>query len=146
MRHGILTFAILLTPTMAHAHALGVQAKIKDGKVFVEVYYDDDSPAGKAKVKLLKGKDEIAAAVTDAEGRCSFDAPAPGKYEIHADAGAGHNAKTTLTTASDGPSREEFTSTPRLKIHWRRVIGRVGVAFLLASKSARAATWKPRRI
>jgi hypothetical protein len=143
MRRGFLIFALLLTPTLAHAHALGVQAKMKDGKVTVEVYYDEGSPAGKAKVKLLNGKDEIATAVTDAEGRCTFDAPAAGKYEIHADAGGGHNAKTTLTiletngaptTVSDGPSREEFTSTPWLKIGIGvSVIGAMCVAFLLAS-------------
>lgn len=141
MRHGFLIFAILLTPTLAHAHALGVQAKLKDGKVKVEVYYDDDSPAAKAKVKLVKGKDEIAAGVTDAEGRCTFDAPAAGKYEIHVDAGGGHNARTTLTipganatSISDGQAREDFTRTPWLKIGIGvSVIGAMCVAFLLAS-------------
>ena len=152
MRHAFLILAFLLTPTLVQAHALGVQAKLKDGKVNVEVYYDDDSPAGKAKVKVLSGKDEIKAGITDVKGLWSFDAPAPGKYEIHADAGAGHQAKTTITIPgtpatpekktsvkgetpiSDSPTREEFTSTPWLKIGIGvSVIGALCVAFLLAS-------------
>jgi hypothetical protein len=143
MRYGTLILILFLTPALADAHALGVQAKLKDGKVHVEVYYDDDTPAIKAKVKVLSGKDEIAAGVTDKDGLWSFAKPDAGKYEIHADAGAGHAAKTTLTiprttatpvSLSDGPSREEFTSTPWLKIGIG--VGAIAVmctAFLLAS-------------
>ena len=56
-----------------------------------------NAPAIKAKVKVTKGKDEIDNGVTDAKGLWSFKSPPPGKYEIHADAGAGHNAKTSIT-------------------------------------------------
>src|SRR4029079_9691144 len=59
MRHPIWILAFLLTPTLVQAQALGVQAKLKDGKLHVEVYYDDNSPAIKATIKVMKGKDEI---------------------------------------------------------------------------------------
>jgi hypothetical protein len=149
MRHPIWILAFLLTPTLVQAHALGVQAKLKDGKLHVEVYYDDNSPAIKATIKVMKGKDEIKTGVTDADGHWSFEAPDAGKYEIHADAGAGHNAKTTLTIPGavagidenktsviigDSPTREEFTRTPWLEIAIGvGVIAMLCVAFLLAS-------------
>jgi hypothetical protein len=141
----------LLAPAVAHAHNLGVQAKLKDGKVHVEVYYDDNTPAIKANVLVFdaKGK-KIAHGTTDADGRWSLDVPEAGQYELRADAGAGHNAKTTFTitdagllavaktqevSISDSPTREQFTSTPWLKIAIGvSVIAVLGAAFLLASK------------
>ena len=57
MRHAIWILAFLLTPTLAQAHGPGVQAKLKDGKVIVEVYYDDRTPAGKATIKITKGEE-----------------------------------------------------------------------------------------
>lgn len=149
MRHGILISILFLTPALADAHALGVQAKLKDGKVHVEVYYDDNTPAIKARVKVHNGKDEIASGETDKDGLWSFAKPDAGKYEIQADAGAGHAAKTTLTipgatatpaSLSAGPSREEFTSTPWLKIGIG--VGAIVVmctAFLLASMMRKTA-------
>lgn len=146
----ILGFALLVSvmaTNVATAHALGVQAKLKDGKIHVEAYYDDDSPAIKTKIKIMNGK-EIASGVTDEKGLCTFDAPAPGKYEIHADAGAGHRASTTITVPgatpttepkketpiSSGATREEFTGTPWLKIGiGMSAIGVLCVAFMLAS-------------
>ncbi len=147
----ILGLSLLLSTiatNVATAHALGVQAKLKDGKILVEAYYDDDSPAIKTKIQIMKGKEEIASRVTDEKGLCTFDAPAPGKYEIHADAGAGHRASTTITIPgatptteqkketpiSSGATREEFTGTPWLKIGIGiSAIGVLCVAFMLAS-------------
>ena len=130
----LLTFlTITFAPSAARAHALGVEAKLKDGKVAIEAYYDDDSPAIKAKVQVLQGKDNVVATgITDDKGRWTFDAPPAGKYQVIVDAGAGHKAETTLTipaaaltdvatspaapSISAGPSREEFTRIPWLKI------------------------------
>ena len=40
-------------PANAFAHALGVACTLRGDKVEVEVFYDDDTPAQKAKVQVL---------------------------------------------------------------------------------------------
>jgi hypothetical protein len=134
------TLCLILTPALGHAHAIGVDCKLRAGKIEVEAFYDDDSPAGKAKVRVVNAKEEIiASGVTDAKGLWSFAAPASGKYEVRVDAGAGHRAKKAIEVpadpeviASEGPTRAEFTSTPWLKmLIGVAVIGGLGGAFLL---------------
>ena len=122
---------LTLAPTGVFAHALGVDAKLRDGKVEVEAFYDDDSPAAKAKVMVLDAANkQIAAGLTDAKGRWVFASPPAGKYTVHVDAGAGHQAKKGIevpgadtapetpppsnVSISAGPSRAELTSTPWL--------------------------------
>ncbi len=134
---------VLAVPGWAQAHAVGVEAKWKGAKVTVETFYDDDTPAVAAKVRVI-GEDGAAVAEgkTDDKGQWSFPTPPTGKYRIAIDAGAGHLAKTTLTipsretrppathagkeavvgaqptnepgvVVSDGPTREEMTGPQR---------------------------------
>jgi Carboxypeptidase regulatory-like domain len=143
---------ILLTPPCVHGHAIGVDCKLHAGRIEVEAFYDDDTPAAKAKVQVINSKEEIiAAGITDARGAWSFPALAPGKYEVRVDAGAGHRAKKAIEVPvearpvqsaaaereviiSAGPTRAEITSTPWPKmLIGVSVIGGVGGAFLLAA-------------
>ncbi len=134
---------VLAAPGWAQAHAVGVEAKLQGHRVIVETFYDDDTPAVAAKVRVI-GEDGAAVAEgkTDDKGRWSFPTPLPGKYQIAIDAGAGHRAKTTLTipvrealppttsadreviagphptsepgaVVSDGPTRDEMTGPQR---------------------------------
>jgi hypothetical protein len=124
---------LLLTacPGYVFAHAVGVSCTLRGDKVEVEAYYDDDSPAIKAKVQVLNAKDEIVATgITDEKGRWNFDRPAPGLYEVRLDAGAGHRKDTTLTVpglvneptpAAPTPTavsseRDRFTQVPWLNV------------------------------
>jgi hypothetical protein len=131
MRTAMLIAVALLAsqPTTALAHALGVACKINGDKVEIEAFYDDDSAANKAKVSVVNVKNEvIASGVTDKDGKWSFATPAPGKYEIRVDAGAGHRAKKVLSVpgvvsepapskqADPEPTRADMTRTPWLKI------------------------------
>jgi hypothetical protein len=154
--------AFLLTPVVALGHGLLVNWKLAGPKVEVQVFYDDNSDAAKAKVQVLNAKEEVVASgVTDDKGKWSFATPAPGMYVVHADAGAGHRAKKQLdlsgaipvppkekatpeskppapqssSTVSDGASREELTRTPWLKIViGLTVIGACSGAFVIAMK------------
>ncbi len=130
----LITFAVvLLLPAALFAHAVGLEVKLKGDKVTVEGFFDDDTPADDAKVTLVDEADRVVLeGKTDAKGMWTFDKPNPGKYKIKLDAGAGHRATKTLTiesaqpeltaanstvqTISDGPTRQEFTSTPWFKI------------------------------
>ncbi len=129
---------LFFIPSWAFAHNVGVDCKLNGDKVEVEAFYDDDTAAAKAKVRVENAKEEvIASGVTDAKGKWSFAAPPPGKYVVFLDAGAGHRAQKELDleeTIRVGPTRDDFTRTP-----WRKIaiglitIGGLGGAFLLAS-------------
>lgn len=115
---------LFVLPAIASAHAIGLDARIVGDKVRVEVYYDDDTPAGDAKVEVLDGeKALVAEGKTDEKGVWTFAKPKAGKYAVRVDAGDGHAAKTTITipgeaaesqSLGDGPSRESFTGWQRL--------------------------------
>lgn len=118
---GLTALLILTAAGPARAHALGAECRLRGGRVEVEAYYDDDTPAGGATVRVLdEHKEEVASGRTDAQGRWTFPAPPPGQYAVVVDAGAGHRTTRTLTipggaaagTVSDGPPRAEFTRFP----------------------------------
>jgi hypothetical protein len=90
---------LLLAPAAASAHAVGVEAKLRGTRVAVEAYFDDDTPAADATVKVtpFDGGAVVAEGKTDAKGAWSFPVPAAGKYRVTVDAGGGHIARTTIT-------------------------------------------------
>jgi nickel transport protein len=113
----------LLGAAVAEAHAIGAEARIVDGRVMIEAYFSDNTPARNAQVTIRNGDQTVAEGRTDDDGRCSFPAIAPGNYEVDVDAGVGHRTKIELVVpageapvTSSGPSREEFTRTPWLRI------------------------------
>lgn len=149
-------------PAPAFGHNVAIECKLACNEVRIYVFYDDDSDAAGAKVEVLDGAAKvIASGKTDGKGLWKFTAPPPGKYQVHADAGAGHKAKQSFTipeptkgagrlrpgpegpgdsssreptekTISDGPSRQEVTAYPWLKIALGiGIIGLVAVAFVL---------------
>ena len=88
----------LITAPRAEAHALSGQCKLVGNSVELEAYFDDDSPAADAKVRVLDGaKTAITEGRTDAKGRWSFPRPAMGKYVVVIDAGAGHRTEIAVT-------------------------------------------------
>lgn len=147
MRRLLAVFLLALIPSSAFAHALGVDCVLRGGKIEVEAFYDDDTPAQKAKVRVVSGKDEIVTeGVTDEKGCWEFAALPPGTYEVRVDAGAGHRAKKTITIPppapahaeqrpapiGTGPTRAEFTEFPWL----RGLIGVLAIAGLAGALSA----------
>ncbi len=105
---------ILTVPAVAEAHAVGVSAKLKEGKVVVEAYFDDDTPAVDAKITVtdLAGM-MVAEGKTDAKGVWSFPPPSPGKYRVAVDAGAGHRASDTITiTSAPRPTEKAPLANP----------------------------------
>jgi hypothetical protein len=134
---GVAAWFTLAFPSVARAHAVGAEVKLKDGRVVIEVYYDDDTPGAEASVKVTDPSDKLVAeGKTDERGLWSFPAPLPGKYKVVVDAGAGHKSTISVTipepaepktvqseapaakgetpvTVSEGPSRSEFTGTMR---------------------------------
>lgn len=152
IRASFISIAIcMVAVSPACAHGLLVTCKLQGGKVEVQVFYDDRTDAAKAKVQLVNDNgEEIATGVTNDKGKCWLKTPAPGKYVVHADAGAGHRAKKELVvplgmktepvgmveTPGTSPGqnsvndeREELTRTPWLKIG-------IGLATIVALSGA----------
>jgi hypothetical protein len=135
----------------ADAHGLGATCKVQGDRVELEAYYDDDTPAQNARVRV---EDELRLLVaegrTNEQGRWSFARPEPGQYRIAVDAGAGHRTTVALVipgsdtgsapgSAADSvptpgqPDRDEFTRFPwlRLGLGIAAIAGVGGIAWVL---------------
>lgn len=138
-----------LTVADAQGHAIGVEAKLSDGVVTVEAFFDDDTPAIRANVTVRDAdKTSVGEGKTDDQGIWTFPAPKPGRYEVIVDGGDGHLARMKITIpgeagaedegprrVSDGPDRQEFTAFP-----WQGALA--GCAFFAAIG---AIAWLARR-
>lgn len=139
-------FLILLYPSTASAHALRAECKLRNDKIEVEAYYDDDTPAQDAKVLVVTDQEaEVIQGRTDETGRWSFPRPTPGSYRVIVNAGDGHRCNvrfsvpegqvlpkrnetslshsdseaawtTEAVVVSEGPTRQEFTQFPWLSM------------------------------
>ena len=143
-RFTLVGWVLMLSVGSAMAHDLGAQAKWQDGQVVLEAYYDDDTAASQAKVRVVDGTGAVVLqGTTDDQGRWIFAAPPPGRYRVTVDAGGGHRTSIVLTIpeqastslagtatpsqpsppplseapiVSSGPSRQEFTRFPWLRL------------------------------
>lgn len=125
----LLLMALIPVP---HGLLLKVQADAQG--VRLEAFFDDDTPAERAKVRLEQNGKLLAEGVTDAKGLWSHAALPSGEYLIIVDAGAGHRAEKRLTVGSAAPpiatpapqpTREEMTRFPYGKV----AIGLVVIAW-----------------
>ena len=118
----IAILVLVLAPSIAGAHALGAEAKLRGQRVEVEAYFSDNTPAQDAHVLVHDVADQtIAEGRTDERGQWSFPVPPSGQYTVIVNAGAGHRKEITVTIpkkasegemVSDGPLCAEFTSFP----------------------------------
>ena len=102
MRHAIAcvcgVLLITLTPLPASAHGLGIEARLRASILYLEAYFDDNSPVPNAQVRLLNLENHLLVeAATDPKGLYSLTAPPPGIYRVEIRGEDGHFAKTTLT-------------------------------------------------
>lgn len=148
----------------AASHGLGGECKLIGDRVVVEAFFDDDTPARDARVRVEFGTTVVAEGRTDSKGFWSFSRPAAGQYVVAIDAGEGHRVKIKMTipdrkgaenavvgtsnhaaappapaadpvTVSEGPGREEFT-----QVRWKGMAGGLLIIALIA-----AALWlRPR--
>ena len=140
----IALFILVLTPLCVQAHAVDMDWKQVGGKIEVEAFFDDDTPALEARVQILDDqKTVLASAVTDAKGRCVLIAPNPGKYRLVLDAGAGHRKERSITIVASEPVADAEATSRRAdftRIPWERALIGLGVIALVG-----AAWWWSRR-
>jgi hypothetical protein len=109
-------------PAAARAHAVGAECRLEASHLRVEAFFDDDTPAREARIRLLDGNGTLVAeASTDERGVAILPRPSAGKYQVTVDAEAGHRTNVRVTVpeetgnsgtperVSQGPTREQFT-------------------------------------
>ena len=122
---------VALMPASVHAHGIGVECKAEGDQVYLEAFFDDDTPVAKARLRVFDMNEKvIAEGKTDEQGKWTFPRPTPGSYEVLVDAGAGHRRRIriaipdpaapqpaeTPVRVSEEPSREEATRVPWLRL------------------------------
>lgn len=131
MRYRLLFLVILFFPTLAFAHAMGVEVRLKNNQIHIEAFFHDDSPASGSLVTIEdEAGNKVLSSKTDKEGKLQVPAPPPGKYKIKVNDDAGHLASSSLIIPmidpsdvtkqniliSKSPDREKFTQTPWLGV------------------------------
>jgi hypothetical protein len=126
-----LFLVILFFPTLAFAHAMGVEVRLKNNQIHIEAFFHDDSPASGSLVTIEdEAGNKVLSSKSDKEGKLQVPAPPPGKYKIKVNDDAGHLASSSLIIPmidpsdvtkqniliSKSPDREKFTQTPWLGV------------------------------
>jgi hypothetical protein len=124
-------FLFSLFPALALAHAMGVEVRLKNNQIHIEVFFHDNSPAPGSLVTIENELGEkILSEKTDKEGKLQTPTPLPGKYKILVNDGAGHVSSTSIIIPktnsaetnnenlliSKSPDRNQFIQTPWLGI------------------------------
>src|SRR5438128_521802 len=124
LRRGLLALlAFGVIAAEARAHGLGVGWKVREGRIHVAAFFDDDTAPRYALVLVRNAVgDTIANGKTDTEGEWSFPTPKAGEYEVIVDAGGGHRTARKLIVRATGaeerqleftePSHEHQTAEP----------------------------------
>lgn len=104
-----------LTAQNASAHGLGIEARLQDSTVHIQVYYDDNSPVSNGKLRLLDAANLLLLeGTTNAQGLFSFPSPPVGKYRVEVHVDDGHFTKTTIAipppSSSDASSENAMVS------------------------------------
>ncbi len=143
---------MLLLAGIAHAHGLDLEADHIGAAIVVTAYYDDDTPAADATVRVEDASGGIVGeGRTDERGCWSFPTPPAGRYKIRVNAGDGHVARRTITVTapdvplSDGPTREEFTGPMRWVYSAVGLIAIAGLTFAVQALLRRRAAGQPSR-
>lgn len=128
-RSAVVSIALFMTVTAAHAHKVMVTHKVTGTELKVEVFFEDDTPADGAKVQLRHGDEVVAEGRADETGVWKTVAPSPGEYEVRAEH-TGHVAKEPLTVRGDSSAAAEPAPADRqdaVGMQWGGIAAGVGV-------------------
>jgi hypothetical protein len=143
--HPIVLLVLLLGTSPAFAHNLMTDSKVVAGRLRVEVFYDDDTPAQGAKVTVRSGDATVAEGRTEEKGVWTWDRPVPGTYMVHGQS-VGHASRPEAVeikksdippavTADPGPPPESAVRIAKTRTPWRNLaigLGLIGAAVLFS--------------
>jgi hypothetical protein len=122
-----------LNGAAAKAHGLYARAELRGSQLRIEAWFDDDTPAEQAKVKIVSGGVVVREGTSDEKGLWLTEALPAGKYQIQVDAGAGHRRDTEFIMpekgdiSAAGPTKSEVKEQ-----HWVGVIvGLLAITLLI---------------
>ena len=119
-------FFVVLAP-----HNLCAKVEIKDNTLRIEAWFDNETPADGAKVKLLANKKTLHEAITDERGLCSIPTPALGSYLIEVNAGGGH--RTEVAFSLEAEVSEQTAGADKESVSQRRIWGAIiGLGVIVA--------------
>src|SRR5262249_53707745 len=86
-----------------------LECKVRENRLRVEAFYDDDTPAQQAKIVVKNDRKEIVAeGFTDERGNWSCDAPSAGEYSIRAESVGHVHQETIRIKATPGVDQEDY--------------------------------------
>ena len=100
---------LLWSSSPAFAHKLSIDWRFDHGRLHIEAFYDDDTPAQSARIAIESGKQIVTEGQTDEKGVWSCPLPSPGSYTVRAES-VGHAVKKTLTVTPNASTNEEKAS------------------------------------
>jgi len=113
------------------SHTLCAKVEIQGTNLRIEAWFDNETPADGAKVKLLSNKKTLHEVVTDERGLCSIPAPGAGNYTIDVNAGGGHRTEITFTI--EAAVEEQTAGADKESVFQRRWLGAVmGLVIIVA--------------
>jgi hypothetical protein len=124
------SLAVIFGASELTPHGLYAHVELRNGQVHLESWFDDDTPAQQAKVKIIAGGHTLREGLTDDKGVWTTERLPPGKYQIQVDAGAGHRKELTFEMPADasahtaGPTKNEVREQ-----HWIGIL--LGLAVVL---------------
>lgn len=122
----LLTILLLSIP-----HNLCAKVDIQGTNLRIEAWFDNETPADKAKVKLISNKKTLHEAVTDEKGLCSIPAPGAGNYTLDVNAGGGHRTEITFTI--EAAVDEQTAGADKESVFQRRIWGAIiGLGVIVA--------------
>jgi hypothetical protein len=124
-------FLAILLSLSPLPHNLCAKVDIQGTNLRIEAWFDNETPADNAKVKLITNKKTLQEAVTDERGLCSIPAPGAGNYTIEVNAGGGH--RTAITFTIEAAVEEQTVGADKESVFQRRWLGAViGLVIILA--------------
>lgn len=137
------TVITILLVTGLSPHNLCAKVKVTEQNLRIEAWFDNDTPADGAKVKLLLNKKVMQEAVTDERGICTMPTPALGSYVIEVYAGGGHRAEVPFTIES--MIDEQTAGADEASVRQRRWWGAIAGLGIIAGLTFVGRGWYLRR-
>jgi hypothetical protein len=126
----------LFTTGRAAAHDLKMMVDLTVDPVKVAAWFDDDTPAQAARVSVVRDTgEEIAAGVTDDQGRWSFPKPSPGRYRIAVES-LGHRDVIRFGVGEvNGDEEEQLAAEGNMRLNQTLGLS-IGLTMLLGGSAA----------